>query len=276
MKHLLPVTWPMRIFLILVIVVIGIPMCCAVVVSTQTLGETLNNPLLPGTGFANNLEHAFNRNLGVFMLNSMLVVLTIALSKTILSLLAGLAFSFFRFHGKWFVFGMILFTLMIPEDVLVIALFRLVSGTLGLGNTFAGVVFPALASAYGRFLFRQHFSSIPAELSEAAQLDGVNPIQYLIYVLIPLSWNIIGALFVVVFIGSWNMYLWPLMIITNPDNQVIQVGLRMISSINASVESGEQYGPLMVGAVLASLPPLVVFLLMQRQFIKGFAITRDK
>lgn len=259
--------------LVLAVVTIGIPMYCALVVSTQTIGETLNNPLLPGTGLVSNIEHAFNHNLGVYMLNSILVALTITLAKTVLSLMAGLAFSFFRFPGKWFIFGAILFTLMVPEDVLVIALFRFVSGTLGLGNTFAGVVLPALASAFGTFLFHQHFSSIPAELSEAAQLDGVNPIQYLLYVLIPLSWNTIGAFFVVIFNGSWNMYLWPLMIITNPHNQVVQVGLRMIKGAG---ETSQQYGPLMLGAVLASIPPLIVFLVLQRQLIYGFAFTRDK
>jgi sn-glycerol 3-phosphate transport system permease protein len=276
MKSLLPATWPMHVILIVVIVIINIPMYCTIVVSTQTLAETLNNPLLPGTGFLSNLEHAFNRNLGAFILNSILVSLTVALSKTFLSLLAGLAFSFFQFRGKWIAFGTILFTLMIPEELLMIALFRFVSGTLGLGNTFAGVVFPALASAFGTFLFRQHFSSIPTEISEAAQLDGMNPIQYLLYILIPLSWNAIGALFMVVFIGSWNMYMWPLMILANPRKQTIQVGLRMISSVSASAESRQQYGPLMLGAVLASIPLLVMFILMQGQFMSGFSIAQKK
>lgn len=255
------------------IVLIGIPLYCAVIVSTQTVGETLNNPLLPGTGLIGNIEHALSRNLGGFTLNSVLVSIAITLSKTILSLMAGLAFTFFGFRGKWILLGMILLTLLVPEDVLVIALFRLVSGTLNLGNTFAGVVLPALASAYGAFLFHQHFLSIPAELSEAAQLEGMNPIQYLQKILIPLSWNTIGAFFVVIFNGSWNMYMWPLMIITNPDNQVIQVGLRMIRGAG---ESSQQWGPLMLGAVLASAPPLAVFLVLQRQLVTGFAFAQDK
>lgn len=266
--------WQYHVFLILAIVLLGLPLYYAFMMSTQSLGETLANPLLPGKSLADNLERVIASRLHHSFANSIAASLTIAAGKTILSLLAGLAFSFFRFRGKWIVFAAILFTLMMPGEVLVIALFRVVSGALGWGNSFAGLVAPSLASAAGTFLFRQHFESMPSELSEAAQMDGMNPLQYLGFVLIPLSWNTIGALFVISFLAGWNMYLWPLMIITDPAKQVVQVGLGFITQSDGL--TAENLGPLMLGAVVSSIPPLIVFMAMQRQFMRGFAISRDK
>lgn len=268
------VNWQVHLFLISVIVVIGLPVFYAMMMSTQSLGESLTAPLLPGTAFSSNLERVIERDLGPYMMRSMVVALTVTLGKTILSLMAGMAFAFFRFRGKWIMFALILFTLMLPQDVLLIALFRFISGTLDWGNTFIGLVAPTFASATGTFVFRQHFQSIPSELSEAAQLDGMNPFQFLIYILIPLSWNTVGALFVIAFMSGWNMYLWPLMIITDPTQQVVQVGLNFI--IQGNERDVELFGPLMLGALAASIPPLLVFMAMQRQFMRGFAITRDK
>ncbi len=267
-------TWLYHVFLVVVVALIGLPVFYAVIMSTQSLGETLANPLVPGSSFQENLNQVIDSDMHNAFGNSVLVSLTVATGKTILSMMAGLAFSFFRFRGKWVVFAAILFTLMMPGEVLVIALFRVVSSTLDWGNTFQGLVAPSLASAGGTFLFRQHFESIPSELSEAAQLDGMNPVQYLIFILIPLSWNTIGAWFVISFMSGWNMYLWPLMIITDPSNQVVQVGLNFITQSDGL--AAENLGPLMLGAVLASIPPLMIFMAFQRQFMRGFAISRDK
>ncbi|MBN1563562.1 MAG: carbohydrate ABC transporter permease, partial [Anaerolineae bacterium] len=156
-------------------------------------------------------------------------------------------------------------------EMLIIALFRLVSN-LEWGNTFWAISVPFLASATGSFLFRQHFSNLPSELSEAAQIDGANPLQFLFRVLIPISWNTIGALAVIQFVYVWNMYLWPSLIIKDERIQVVQVGLGSLRNAEGSLT----YGPMMMGAVIATIPPVVVFILLQRQFMKGFAISRDK
>ena len=131
---------------------------------------------------------------------------------------------------------------------------------------------PFMASAVGTFLFRQHFSNIPRELLEAAQLDGAGPLRFMVWVLLPMSWNVIGAHAVIQFIYMWNQFLWPLKLGLEAENQVIQVGVRR------SVIAGTQtdYGLLMAAGVLASIPPLIVFLVLQRQFMSGFSLTRDK
>jgi sn-glycerol 3-phosphate transport system permease protein len=268
----LPERWYVHLFLWVVFLIVGFPLYYAVLVSTQTNAQVYSYQFTPGGSLAQNWNIVMNiSNLGSYMLNSVFVSLAVTFGKVVLSLLAGLAFVYFRFPGKWIVFGFVLLTLMMPTEILVIALFRFVSD-IGLANTYAALILPFLASATGVFLFRQHFMNIPAELSEAAQLDGANPFQFLWRVLVPMSWNTIAALAVIQFIYVWNMYLWPVLIIQGQEKQVVQVGLTSLSG----GDIGTSYGPLMLGAVIASIPPLVVFLVLQKRFLSGFALTRDK
>ncbi len=269
---LLPKRWYAHLTLWIACFLIGFPLFYSILVSTQTNSDVFAYRFEPGTAFANNWNTVMVfGNLGNFMLNSVIVSVAVTVGKVVLSLLAGLAFVYFRFPGKWLVFGFVLVTLMMPTEILIIALFRFVN-QLGWGNTYLALIVPFIASATGAFLFRQHFANIPAELSEAAQLDGATPIQFLIRVLIPISWNTIGALTVIQFVYAWNMYLWPALIIQGQASQVVQVGLRTLMG----ADQGISFGPLMLAAVVASLPPLVVFLLLQKQFMSGFALSRDK
>lgn len=267
-----PKRWRTHILLWITIFFVGFPLIYAIIVATQSNAETLRFQFYPGNSFWHNLNAVINeRNLLKFMLNSSVLAIFVTVGKTILSLLAGLAFVYFRFPGKWIVFGFVLITLLMPTEMLIIALFRLVSN-IGWGDTFWAVSVPFLASATGTFLFRQHFANLPAELSEAAQMDGANPIQFLFRILLPISWNTIGALAVIQFVYVWNMYLWPLLIIKDERIQVVQVGLSALQNF----EGATTYGPMMMGAVIATIPPVIIFVLLQKQFMSGFAISRDK
>lgn len=267
----LPQRWYVHVVLILSCFIMGLPLIYAVLVSTQSNSQVFNYHFGFGDRLLDNLKTVLvDRRLGTYMLNSITMAVAIAATKTVFSLLAGLAFVYFRFPGKWFLFAFVLITLMMPTEVIFIGLFRFVSG-LDI-PPFAQVVFPFMASATGVFLFRQHFANIPTELSEAAQLDGASPLRFLFSILVPISWNTIGALTVVQFLYAWNMYLWPRMIAQNQENWVVQVGLRTL----LAVDTGVSYGPLMLGAVIASLPPVIVFILLQKQFMNGFQLTRDK
>ncbi len=268
----LPRRWYAHAFLWVACLFMGLPLFYAMLVSTQSNAQLFAYQFTPGEYLVDNWNIViFDRNLGNYMLNSTLVAVTVTAGKTVLSLLAGLAFVYFRFPGKWLVFGFVLITLMMPTEILVIALFRFVN-SLGWGNSYLALIVPFLASATGAFLFRQHFANIPSELSEAAQLDGATPLQFLFRVLVPISWNTIGALAVIQFVYVWNMYLWPVLIIQGQERQVIQVGLRTLIPADAAL----RFGPMMMGAVLASLPPVIVFVLLQKQFMSGFALSRDK
>ncbi len=273
LRRILPKRWYAHLILIFAVIMMGFPLMYAIIVSTQGNAEVFAYKFTFGDQLERNWNIVMNqRNLGLYMLNSTFVAIVMTTAKAVFSLLAGLAFVYFRFPAKWLVFGFVLLTLMMPTEVMAIALFRIVSG-LGWGDSYVALIVPFMASATGTFLFRQHFANIPAELSEAAQMDGATPIQYLFRVLIPISWNAIAALAVIQFLYAWNQYIWPLMIIQDRSSQVVQVGLRTLVS---GVETGDSFGPIMLGAVIASIPPLLVFILLQKQFMSGFALTRDK
>lgn len=273
LSRALPKRLGAHIFLSVACLIIGFPLIYAIIVSTQTNSDVFAYRFTFGSALADNFNTVMNtRNLGMYMFNTVFTAVAVTVGKTILSLLAGLAFVYFKFPGKWLVFGFVLITLMMPTEVLIIALLRLVVIDLGWGSTYQALIVPFIASATGTFLFRQHFANIPAELSEAAQLDGATPLGFLWRVLIPISWNTIGALAVIQFVYVWNMYLWPRLVIADSARQVVQVGLQSL----ISTDTGLTYGPLMLGAVIASLPPVIVFLLLQKQFMSGFALGRDK
>lgn len=115
--------------------------------------------------------------------------------------------------------------------------------------------------------------NMPAELADAAQIDGASPFGFLVRILIPLSWNVIGALGMIEFVFVWNQYLWPLLVINDNDKQLVQVALKGIAVSAADLGN---WGVALAAAIIASIPPLVVFIVLQESFLRGFALTREK
>lgn len=292
-------SWLVHGILILACAVVSFPILFALIKATQTRAVVLSPSLLPGGELFDNLRAVWvDARLWVFMRNSFIIALTVTAGKTLLSLLAGMALVFFRFPFKRFVFGFILLTLMIPIEVLLIPLFDLISQQppeswsvfwqwlrqpkavflepLPFGfnwdNTYLAVIVPFLASATGVFLFRQHFLSIPLSLADAARIDGASALRFLTSILIPMSWNTIGALAVIQFVYVWDQYLWPRVIIRREEWQVVQVGLNLIIGTGEGVE----WGYVMAGAILTLVPPLLVFMVLQEQFMRGFALSSEK
>jgi sn-glycerol 3-phosphate transport system permease protein len=264
--------WYTHLALLVACLVIGFPLFYAAIVATQGNTEFFAHQLTPGNRLSQNFDQVWNqRNLGGYLWNSTVQAIIITVGKTITALLAGLAFVHLDFPAKWWIFWFVLVTLMMPTEITIIALFQIVSG-FGWGNTMYALTIPFLASATGAFLFRQHFANLPNDLSEAAQLDGASPVQFLWKILLPLSWNVIGALAVIQFLYSWNMYLWPLLVINDQAAQVVQIGLGTLRTTGG----GQSYGPLMLGAVIASIPPTIVFIVLQKQFLSGFSINAEK
>lgn len=265
-------TFHIHLSLILICGILCAPVLYALLGSTQNNAQVVNAQLYPGSSFMDNFNTVWSdRDLWRYMINSAIMSTIIAIGKAVTGLLAGLAFVYFRFPGRGIIFVLVLITLMMPTEVSILALFNIVDD-LGMSGNLAGLTIPFLASATAAFLFRQHFANLPANLSEAAQLDGASPLQFLFRVLIPLSWNVIGAMVVISFLFGWNMYLWPLLSVADRDQQVVQVGLATLQQAG----EGQAYGPLLLGALLASIPPVIVFLLLQRPFMSGFAMNRDK
>jgi sn-glycerol 3-phosphate transport system permease protein len=262
-----------HLILSLAVLVVASPLIFALIKATQTGAQVVGPSLVPGIHFLENARAAWRgAGLGQYMLNSAVVSVCVTLGKTVLSLLAALAFVYFKFPLKGLLFALVLFALMLPTELLVVALFDLVSGGLHWTNSYAAIIVPFLASATGVLLFRQHFMSIPSSLSDAARIDGAGPLTFLTRVLVPMSWNTIGALAVIQFVSAWDQYLWPLIIMQSDSRQVIQVGLGKL----IDVEGQSSWGAVMAGAILAIIPPVLVFSVLQEQFSKGFALGQDK
>jgi len=265
-----------HIALLLAALIIAAPIIFALIKSTQSTAQINTYPPQFGIGRAavENYTVAWERyNLGRLMANTFAVAATVMVGKTILALFAALALVYFDFRFKGLIFLFVLITLMMPVPVRIVPLFKLIT-SLGWGNTFWALTVPFLASATGTFLFRQHFMSIPTSLVDAARVDGVGPMRFLWQILLPMSMNTVGALAVIEFVYLWNQYLWPLIIISSNDNQMIQMAVKRLTS--AGPEGIVHWGVSMAGVVITMLPPLVMFILLQKQFMRGFALTEEK
>ncbi len=255
---------------------ISAPVLFALIKSTQTTAQIFSYPPTFAIGPAAPENYAIawkDYHLGRLMLNTFIIAGAVTVGKTLMSLLAALALVYFEFPFKNLLFVFVLITLMMPIPVRIVPLFDLVR-SFGWGNTHWALVIPFLASATGVFLFRQHFMSIPASLVDAARVDGIGPMRFLWQILVPMSMNTIGAMAVIQFVYIWNQYLWPLIIIASNEKQMIQIGLKMLTG--AGPEGMLNWGVAMAGTIITMLPPLIVFMLLQEQFMRGFALAEEK
>ncbi len=206
---------------------------------------------------------------GTMMLNSFIMAMGIAVGKITISIISAYAIVYFRFPFRMFFFWLIFMTLMLPVEVRILPTYKIVVD-LGLLNTYAGLTLPLIASATATFLFRQFFLTVPDELAEAARVDGAGPIRFFLTILLPLSRTNIAALFVILFIYGWNQYLWPLLITTETDMTTVVMGIQRMLFVD---DAPPEWNLTMATAMLAMLPPVLVVLIMQRQFVKGLVDT---
>ncbi|WP_428246051.1 sn-glycerol-3-phosphate ABC transporter permease UgpE [Ferrovibrio sp.] len=268
--------------LTLVGLIVAFPIYLAIIAASHTIPDLAQSPMpmLPGAEFFKNTAQALFEGpqlVGVsggtpallLMANSLLMAVSIAVGKIIISLLSAFAIVYFRFPLKNFFFWMIFITLMLPVEVRIIPTYKIVAD-LGLLDTYTGLVLPLIASATATFLFRQFFMTVPDELVEAARIDGAGPMRFFWDVLVPLARTSIAAMFVIQFIYGWNQYLWPLLIASDANYQTIVLAIgRLVRAPDAFLE-----WPVIMGmVVLALLPPVAVVVLMQRWFVKGLVET---
>lgn len=260
--------------LIVAAVIFAVPIYLAVVVASHPARDTLTGvPALPASRLGANLAQAIERpfpgspSVGTMMLNSLVMALSVAVLKLLLSVPAAYAVSFFRFPGRMIMFWIIFITLMLPVEVRFFPTYQ-VTASLGLLNSQAGLILPLVASATAVFLFRQFFRAFPRELADAARLDGIGPLRFLTHIVLPLARPVIAAIFVLEFIYGWNQYLWPLLITSSPQRATVVMGIRQIITAAQSF-SVPQWDLVMSVALLALIPPVLVVLAMQRWFVRG-------
>lgn len=203
---------------------------------------------------------------GRFFLNSAFVAGTITMIVLVVSTLAGYAFARLRFPGRANLFLIYLGTLMVPQAVIVIPLFLMMSA-IGWVDTYQGLIVPMAFSSFGTFLMRQFFLTIPQELEDAALIDGASHLRILTQVVLPLSMPAIGLLALFTFTGQWNSFLWPLIEVNSPEHATLPLGLTLFQG-----QQGTQWNYMMAGATISMLPGLLLTILMHRYIFKGVAI----
>ena len=208
---------------------------------------------------------------GAFFTNSVLVAVAVTAGQLATSALAAYAFARLKFWGRDALFLAYVSAMIIPAQVTLIPLFIMMVELKWI-DTYAALIVPTLASAYGCFLLRQFFMTIPVELEDAARMDGAGHWSVFTRIVLPLSKPALAAFGVIAFLGSWNSFVWPLIVINRPTMKTLPIGLQSLQGFYGDAN----WSVLMAGAVIAAAPMLILFLFAQRFFIEGITLTGNK
>lgn len=254
--------------LLLATLVVGLPLLWMIVSSFKQRSEIISIQIhwLPAALDWSNYATAF-QDVPFFrvFLNSVIVTVIGAGLKVILAIITAYALVFVRFPFKKAIFMLILVGLMVPAQISIVPNYTLVAG-LGGKNTYWGIILPTLGTAFGTFLLRQQFLTLPMAIMEAAEIDGASHWKRMTRVTIPMRLPAIATLALIYIVLEWNEYLWPLVIVDDPEHMTLPVGLTLLQN---SEPGNSAWGVLMAGAVLVIVPILVVFVFLQRHIVTG-------
>ena len=261
--------------LIVGVVVAILPFFWMVSTSLMTIGETINRQWVPKVLQFENFVIAWNEaDFSKYFYNSVRITAITLTGLLITSILAGYAFARIKFFGREFIFSILLATMMIPASVTIIPNFLMIRGDIipfpggSWLNKWQALTVPFMANAFSIFLLRQFFAGIPNELYDAARIDGAGHFRFLMQIVLPISRAPVMTVIIFAFIGSWNAFMWPLLVTTNSDWRPIMVGLWSFVT-----EAGPETHLLMAGAVITVIPILILYFLTQKQFTEGIATT---
>jgi sn-glycerol 3-phosphate transport system permease protein len=250
--------------LVVVSVIVLFPIYTTVVAALKPGNKVLENPLLPDAFTLDVLRDAWTSgHFGRYMLNSIIVAVVVTVAQIVTSVLSGYAFALLEFPGRTALFVLFLATLLVPLEATLVVNRRTID-SLGWLNTYQGLAVPFLATAFGTFLIRQVFLTLPRDLRDAAAIDGVGHVGFLRHVAVPLVRPTVGALALFTFLSTWAQYLWPTLITTESDMNTLQAGLKQISEARL-----DEPNLVMAGTVIAAIPIAIVLLLFQRQLVRG-------
>jgi multiple sugar transport system permease protein len=232
--------------------------------SLKTSGQVYDLRLIPAAPTFDNYIRVLSDGRFVrWFLNSTLIATIVTLSNVFFDSLVGYTLAKFDFRGRYLVFIAILSTLMIPTEMLVIPWY-LMSSQLGWLDSYWGIMFPGMMTAFGTFLMKQFFETVPDDFLEAARVDGLNEFTIFWKIAMPMVVPAVSALAIFSFLGNWTAFFWPLIVTTSRDLYTLPVGLSSFA-----VEQSIQWEMIMTGAALATIPTLVVFLVLQRFIVRG-------
>ncbi|OXT09365.1 ABC transporter permease [Thermoanaerobacterium thermosaccharolyticum] len=202
-----------------------------------------------------------------WLFNSAFVAIIVTAGNLLFNSMAGYALARINFPGKTFLFMVVLALMMIPGQVVMVTIYILLS-KFGWVNTYAGLTIPFLVSNFGIFLMRQFFLSIPKEIEEAATIDGLNKFRIFFEIVLPLSKSALTTQFIFMFIGNWNSFLWPSLLTSSDNMYTLPVGLNSFYG-----QYNQFWNQVMAGAILLTLPMILIYIIFQKQFEKGIATT---
>lgn len=257
---------PMYVLLVASAAVILFPLYMTGVDSLQPITTLLTYPphLWPSHPLWNNYRLAWTDiPMPRYMLNSLIMATIITVGQVATSTLAAYAFSFMRFPFRSALFAIFLSTMMVPWEASIIPNFQIVQ-RLNWLDTYQGLTVPLLATAFGTFLLRQHFMTLPRELKDAADIDGYGDLRFLLRVVIPLSRAALATLAVFSFLQAWNQYLWPLLVTNDPNMRTVQIGIASLRD-----QDVQSTNVVLAGTVTALLPMLFLVVAFQRFLVRG-------
>ncbi len=241
------------------------PVLYAFMISFMTGSEILQGKFLPQSFTLENYFKVFERlPLMNYLINSFVVSFGVMLGQLVVCSMAAYAFVFIPFKGRDFIFFLFISTMMIPWEATMIPNFFTIQ-KLDWINTYQGLSLPFFALAFGTFLLRQHFKTIPKELHEAAQVAGLSRFAFFWRVILPVSKTTLVTLGAYGFLTTWNMYLWPLLVTTNDSVRTVQIGLKQLQT----QEMATEWGVVMAGVIIVIIPTLLLLFLGQKQLQKG-------
>ncbi len=254
--------------LVLGTIIIALPLLWMVCSSLKPVNEiiTQNPTLLAHHPTWDNYERAFHEvPFLTFFRNSLIVTLVGASCKVFLAITSAYALVFCKFPGKNLIFILILVALMVPAQVAILPNYTLIASMGGV-NTFWGIILPGLGTAFGTFLLRQQFLTLPRSMFEAAEIDGARHWRRLWHIAVPVSIPSIATVALITIVNEWNDYIWPLIIVDNPERMTLPVGLTLLQSTEKDASS---YGVMMAGTVIVIVPVLILFTFLQRYIVAG-------
>ena len=252
------------VLLVAVAALVLFPMYVMVIGAFKPGNKVLEHPLLPTSVTTDTLREAWTEGkLGRALFNSIVVALIITVAQLVTAVLSAYAFAFLRFPGKAWVFAVFLATLLVPFEATVVVN-RAIMQDLGWLNSYQGLAVPFLATAFGTFLVRQVFLTLPKELREASRMDGLGHLGFMREVAVPLARPTLGALALFGFLSTWNQYLWPTLISTDDDWNTVQSGLRSLATAQL-----DKPNLVIAGTVIIAMPMIMVVLVFQRQLVRG-------
>lgn len=258
--------WHIHLPLLFLIGLVVFPLVMVMMMSTQSIEQIRANQITLGTQVIDNYATAlFDEGFLSYWQTSFIMSTLIAVGKVSLALTAAMALVYYDFPFQRVLLMVLLLALLLPIPVLIVPMFELMSD-LGQTNTMFALVVPYLASPTALLLLYQHFRAIPDSYIETAKLDDIGPIRFLVFVLIPMSKNMLLGLFVISFIWGWNQYLWPL-VAAGQSHTVVQVGLE---GMTAEAAGETRWDVITAATMIALLPPVVLLLMMRKQLLTTF------